>query len=153
MGKIESTLKSEITRLSKRATRELISKHAEEIKKLRQRVIALERELDATKKAMARDHTKRKVRQAAAESTVGEGRSSARLSPRLIQSLRKRLNLTQGELARLVGVSTVAVSTWESGRSRPRDESKARIIALRSLGRRDVQRLLAEQPEASKGTA
>jgi len=38
----------------------------------------------------------------------------------------------------------VAVGNWESGKSRPRDESKARIAALRSLGRREVRRLLAE---------
>jgi len=67
-----------------------------------------------------------------------------RMSPRLIRTLRKRLGISQADLAKLVGVSTVAVGTWESGRSRPRAESKARIAALRSVGRREVKRLLAE---------
>ena len=66
------------------------------------------------------------------------------MTPRLIRALRSRLGISQAELAKLVGVSTVAVGQWESGRSRPRAESKARIAALRSLGRREVKRLLVE---------
>jgi len=66
------------------------------------------------------------------------------MTPKLIRSLRSRLGISQAELAKLVGVSTVAVGQWESGRARPRAESKARIAALRSVGRREVRRLLAE---------
>jgi DNA-binding transcriptional regulator YiaG len=81
----------------------------------------------------------------AAETVAADRAPAARLSPKLIRSLRTRLGISQAELARLTGVSAVAVGTWESGRSRPRPESKARIVALRSLGRREVRRLLSEQ--------
>ena len=63
----------------------------------------------------------------------------------LIRTLRSRLDISQADLAQLVGVSAVAVGSWESGKSRPRPETKARIVALRALGRREVRRLLAKQ--------
>ena len=53
MGKIETTLKAEITRLSRHETKGLISKTIIELRRLRQRVVALERELRAVKAARA----------------------------------------------------------------------------------------------------
>ena len=143
MGKVETVLKAEITRLSRRETRSLIKKPLDEIRRLRQRGSALERELRALKSARAKEQVKTKIR-AAAETVASQEAVTIRLSPRLIRSLRKRLGISQAELAKLVSVSTVAVGAWESGRSRPRDESKARIAALRSVGKREVRRLLAE---------
>ena len=75
---------------------------------------------------------------------AAERAPTARLSPGLILTLRRRLKITQAELAKLVGVSTVAVGLWESSSTHPRRETKARIVALRSLGRREVRRLLAK---------
>lgn len=144
MGKLETALRAEITRLSRREARNLTAKHAEELKKLRWRVIALERELKALKSARTEEQIKRKMKNAA-QTVASEETPAARLSPQLIRSLRRRLNISQADLARLIGVSTVAVGTWESGRSKPRPEAKAKVVALRSLGRREVKRLLAEQ--------
>ena len=143
MGKIETVLKSEISRLARRETKAVIGKHVDELRRLRKRVASLERELRAVKAARAQEQAKRKVTTAVA-TVAGEEGPAIRLSPRLIRSLRSRLGISQADLAKLAGVSTVAVGNWESGKSRPRDESKARIAALRSLGRREVRRLLAE---------
>jgi DNA-binding transcriptional regulator YiaG len=71
--------------------------------------------------------------------------SRARLSPALIRKLRSRLGLTQVQVAGLLGVTGAAVAQWESGASTPSDGNRATLIALRKLGRRDVQRLLAEK--------
>ena len=141
MGKVEAVLKAEITRLARRETRGLIAKHVADLRRLRQRVAEMERELRAIKTARAEEQIKRKVK-AAVETVADE--QAVRLSPRLIRSLRGRLGISQTELAKLVGVSAVAVGSWESGKSKPRPESKARIAALRGLGRREVRRLLAE---------
>jgi DNA-binding transcriptional regulator YiaG len=141
MGKIETTLKAEITRLSRHETKGLISKSTVELRRLRQRVASLEHEVRALKASRAEDQTRTKIR-TATETVAGE--PAVRLSPRLIRSLRSRLGISQAELAKLVGMSTVAVGSWESGKSKPKSASKARIAALRSLGRREVRRLLAE---------
>ena len=143
MGKVETVLKAEIARLSRRETRRLTQKHVEELRRLRQRVATLEREVHSLKTARAEEQVKAKIK--TTTETVATGRAlSARLSPGLIQALRRRLTITQAELAKLVGVSTVAVGMWESGSTHPRRETKARIVALRSLGRREVRRLLAD---------
>jgi DNA-binding transcriptional regulator YiaG len=143
MGKIETVLKSEISRLARREAKALMSKQVDELRRLRKRVSSLERELRGVKAARAQEQAKRKVTTAVATAAGDEG-PTIRLSPRLIRSLRGRLGISQAELAKLVGVSAVAVGNWELGKSKPRDESKAKIAALRSLGRREARRLLAE---------
>jgi len=141
MGKIEMVLKAEIARLSRREARRLMTKHVEELRRLRRRVAELEHEVRSLKAARAEEQVKTKIR-AVTESVAGAEVKTVRMSPKLIRALRNRLGISQAELAKLVGVSTVAVGQWESGRSRPRSESKARIAALRSLGRREARRLL-----------
>jgi DNA-binding transcriptional regulator YiaG len=69
----------------------------------------------------------------------------ARLSPRLVQSLRKRLGLSQMALARLVGVSAPAVAHWEAGNSTPKGQNRAPLVGLRKVGKREVKRLLARR--------
>ncbi len=75
---------------------------------------------------------------------------SARLSPRLVQSLRGRLGLSQMALARLVGVSAPAVAHWEAGNSTPKGQNRTALVGLRKVGRREVKELLARR---IKGTA
>ena len=143
MGKVETVLKAEIARLSRRETRRLMTKHVEDLRRLRRRVAELKTEVCALKTARVEEQAKTKIR-AATETAPGEQSTSVRMTPRLIRALRNRLGISQAALAKLVGVSTVAVGQWEAGRSRPRAASKTRIAALRSVGRREVRRLLAE---------
>ena len=143
MGKVETVLKSEIARLSRHETRRLMAKHVEEIRRLRRRVAELTGEVRALKAARVEEQVKTKIR-TATETVASGSATTIRMTPRLIRALRTRLGISQAALAKLVGVSTVAVGQWESGRSRPRAESKGRIAALRSVGRREVRRLLAK---------
>jgi len=69
----------------------------------------------------------------------------ARFSPRLILALRKRLGITQKELATLAGVTVGAIFQWEKGIFDPREDKKAVLVALRKLGRRQVKTLLEEK--------
>ena len=149
MGKIETTLKAEITRLARKVTREALAKSSEEIRKLKRRVSDLQSQVADLKGALARDRAERRVK-AASMSVAKKDAGQTRLSPGLIKKLRKRLGVTQSELGRLLGVSLSAVGFWEYGTSNPRPEMKAKIIALRRLGRRDVARLLEKAPKAAK---
>ena len=143
MGKVETVLKEEIARLSRRETRRLMTRHVEELRRLRRRVAALDHEVRSLKTARSEEEIKARII-TASETVAARRASKHRLSPGLIRALRRRLKITQAELAKLAGVSTVAVGMWESGGTRPRVETKARIVALRSLGRREVRRLLAK---------
>ena len=84
------------------------------------------------------------------EATSEEVKKS-RFSPRLLQSLRRHLGISQKELAILTGVSIGAVHLWESGKFMPKEEEeeekkkKGMMVALRKLGRRDVRKLLEEK--------
>ena len=69
----------------------------------------------------------------------------SRLSPRLIKTLRKKLKITQKELAILLGVTVGAAHQWETGKFTPKAEKKAALAALRKLGRTEVKKLLAQK--------
>jgi DNA-binding transcriptional regulator YiaG len=77
---------------------------------------------------------------------------TARFSPRMLKGLRKRLSLTQQELATLLEVSAVTVAAWESGRSRPRKGNLAQVVTLRGMGPADVDSALGREgaPDAPK---
>ena len=74
-----------------------------------------------------------------------EDAKAARLSPRLIGSLRRRLGLSQTALARLVGVSATAVAHWVAGDSMPTGQHRVKLVALRRVGKREVKELLARR--------
>lgn len=47
-----------------------------------------------------------------------------------IKEIRKKLCLTQGELANLLGVSMQSVSNWECGKAKISIKCKRKILAL-----------------------
>lgn len=147
MGKLETALKLEIIRLARRETRKMVSKQTGELRRLSRKVSDLEAQFQARKKQDAKEASRNRLVQAT-DARASDGDKS-RLSPKLIKKLRVRLNLSQPELAKLLGVSLSAVGFWESGRVRPRPEMRTRIVALRRLGRRDVRRLLADMAAAN----
>ena len=75
---------------------------------------------------------------------------SLRLNAAGIVRLRTKLGLTQGDFARVLGVAMHTVSVWEQGRRVPRAAHKAKICALRKIGKRELKKLLAESPEVTE---
>jgi DNA-binding transcriptional regulator YiaG len=155
MGKMEQTLKSEITRLAKKQMRATYLPLARDVRNLKRTVSALRK----TVVVLARLGAEFQAQQAAERAKLAaapEEMEVARISPLLIKKLRKRLKITQGELATLVGVSTSAVGSWEYGNAKPEGHNREALVALRKLGKREVQGILAtktaEPPEA-KGRA
>lgn len=79
---------------------------------------------------------------------MSAGRTSAkkvdgrklRFSSGSLKRLRGHLGVTQGELAKLLGVSGNAVWQWEAGRARPRDKSIRELKELRGIGKREIRR-------------
>jgi DNA-binding transcriptional regulator YiaG len=78
---------------------------------------------------------------------------AARLSPRLVQSLRRRLGLSQMALARLMGVSAPAVAHWEVGESMPTGRNRVTLVALRKVRKREVKELLARRVKETASRA
>jgi len=156
MGKMEQTLKSEITRLARKEMRATYPPLARDVRRLKRTVSALRKTVAVLVKLRAElqaERTAARARLAAAPEEV----KVARLSPLLVKKLRRRLGITQGELATLVGVSGSAVGSWEYGKARPEGHNREALVALRKLGRREVRRILAakaaESPAEPKGRA
>jgi DNA-binding transcriptional regulator YiaG len=144
MNKVETILKSEIIRLTQREMRKVSIPLGRDVRllknaasQLRKAVLALERFAAHQQKEIS----KREIRLEAPPEEI----KKSRFSPRLIRSLRKKLRITQKELAVLAGVTVGAVHQWEVGKFQPKTVKKARLAALRKLTRSDVKKLLEEK--------
>ncbi|NQT86867.1 helix-turn-helix domain-containing protein [bacterium] len=149
MGKIEQTLRSEITRLARKEIRAAVDPLASDVRELKRTVRALTRTAAQLQKALDKVETAPEPQQAA-PAVDADAAQAARLSPGLIKKLRKKLGVTQSQLAALLDSSPSTVAFWEQGRTRPKAATKARIVALRSLGRRDVEQMLAAKGDKAK---
>jgi DNA-binding transcriptional regulator YiaG len=144
MGKLEGMIKGEIVRLAKRETRRIALPLRRDLRtlknvvsQLRQSVLVLEKWTTQQKKEIR----KGKIPLEAAPDEV----KKSRFSPRLIRNLRKRLGVTQKEMASLAGVTVGAIYQWEQGIFEPRGKKKGILVALRKLGRRAAKKLLEEK--------
>jgi len=155
MGKLEHTLKSEITRLARKEMRATCLPLARDVRGLKRTVSALRKTVAALARLGAEWQAERTAERAKLAACPEEA-MAARLSPGLIRKLRARLGVTQGELATLVGVSTGAVGSWEYGKAKPEGRNREALVALRQVGRREVRGILATKaagspPEAQGG--
>lgn len=144
MGKLEATIKSEIERLAKREVRQVSIPLGRDIRSLKVTLSQLRKsvkELERFASQKQKESEKREIRL----ETSPEELKKSRLSPRLIQSLRKKLKISQKELSVLVGVTVGAVHQWEVGKFEPGTQKKAALIALRKLRRSDVKKRLEEK--------
>lgn len=58
-------------------------------------------------------------------------------------AMRKKLGVTQAQMAHLLGVSSLSIYKWEKGDVEPREAQKSKILALRTLGKREAAKMLA----------
>ena len=155
MPNIASLLKEEIARVARKQLRseteslkKASSNYRSQIAELKRRIDSLERQLRGLAKAGARAAPR------AAGAGGGGGRSGGepalddgrqiRYSAKSLASQRRRLGLSAASLAKLLGVSALSVYKWESGGTRPRQKQVEAIAALRTMGRREAQKRLAE---------
>ena len=144
MGKMEKSIKSEIERLAKREVRQVSVPLGRDIRALKVRVSQIRKSVKDLERFAAQKQKEAAKPEIRLEASPEEIKKS-RLSPRLIQSLRKRLKITQKELAALIGVTVGAAHKWEVGKFDPGTQNKAALVALRKLTRRDVKKLLVEK--------
>lgn len=144
MAKLESIIKSEIIRLSKQEIRKVLSPLRRDVRLLRATVSKLRKsasELDRFRVAQEKILSKQEIKLEPSPEEV----ESSRFSPRLFRSLRKKMGVTQRDLAVLCGVTLGAVQSWESGKFRPKDEKRKVLVGLRKLGRSEVKKLLTQK--------
>ena len=146
MGKIEAVMRDEIARLARREIRQQVEPLRKEVRELKRRIVKLERAVQPINKEIKQKKKAQLEKLSSLQATEDEVRA-ARITAEWVSNLRMKLNLSQAELASLVGVSVSAVRSWEYGHSLPRDTPRSALVALRKLGRRAALKLLEAKEE------
>ena len=141
MPNIAAVFKEEITRLARKeakaqteVTRKATTQYRRDIAELKRRVEALTRRVE---------YLERQERQRALTTIPEATADGKRFSPHGLKTHRTRLGLSAADYADLVGVSAQTVYSWEQGKSKPRDQQLAALVAVRDLGKRDAAQRLA----------
>ena len=151
MPNLAAVLKSEIHRLARRAMRPVIVPMKRDIAALKHVNAAQKRTVSAlvheNARLMADLNARLAVPVRAPEALVAK----SRINPKSILASRTHLGLSRIQFARLLGVSSGSVFTWEGGKAKPRSEAKAALVAIRNLGRREALSRLAALPVINGG--
>lgn len=151
MSDIASLLKSEISRLSKKAIRQQMGSVQAATTAHRRQLAAMKKQIGQLEQEVKK---LRRVASSGAAPKVAEVGGKLRFVAKGLKSLRTRLGLSAEELGALLGVSGQSVYNWESKKTVPRATQVAAIAALRGLGKREVQARLeivvAKPPKLAK---
>jgi len=148
MPNIGNLLKEEIVRLSRKESRSQVdstkkstTRHRREIATLKRQVAQLERQVALLS---------RKTLGAPAVVPANANGKSARFSAKGICVHRERLGLSADDFGKLLGVSAQSIYNWEQEKARPRAELRAKVAALRGIGKRDAKSRLEHLVAAAK---
>ena len=140
MGKVEEAVRSAIQQAVRRELKDAVTPLSKEVGELQKELRQLEKNV-----ALLRRSGGKLLGSGGAlpklEATDVEVRR-ARISPAMIKKLRARLGITQAELAAICGVTGPAIAQWEGGTSEPAGENRVTLVALKKLGRQEVERLV-----------
>ena len=144
MPDIAKVLRDEIQRLAKKEAKAATS--------------SLKKD-NATLKRTAADHKRRlaqlerdnkyllaqaKKLQGSVGKPSGDDVDKARITAKMVRSVRSRLGLSQAKLAKILGVATNTVLLWEQKEGRlgfRNPETKAKIVGLRDMTKAEVAKL------------
>jgi len=141
MSNFAAQLKTEISRIAKRESRQESASLKKAASQARSDIAALKRrigELETLVKRLA------KTAPSPAAASSADTQKNLRFRAAGFSALRKRLDLSAAQMAQLLGVSAQSVYHWEAGKSRPRASQLGQIANLRNLGKKQVQARLSE---------
>jgi len=138
--------KAEMTSLRKTTTnqRSEIATLKREIKELAGHVRSLAKALE---KALAVAARERPQQQSAASSAEAPAKRRGRafvFRHEALVAKRQAFDMTQKEMAQLLGVSSLSVYKWETGKVTPRDAQLARVREVLKMGVREARRQIAQ---------
>jgi len=145
MSNVVKILKAEIARISKKEAKNATQGVGKSNTWLRKTVADLKKRLvllEKKNKHLVAALKKFQVEQPQ-KPDQEEGRK-ARFTSKGIQSLRKKLRLSQADFGKLLGATPHAVYLWEKkiGALNLRDKTKAAILSIRGLGAREAKEKL-----------
>ena len=152
MADLARALKEEIRRLARKeikaetgATKQAVAQYRREIAKLKRQVQEQQKKI-----AFLENQERKRLEEPQAAEETAEG---VRFSARSVKSQRERLGFSAADYAKLVGVSPLTIYNWEHGKSRPRKEQLAALVAVRGIGKREALARLELLKAEEKKTA
>jgi len=139
MTTLAAALKGEIRRLARKEIRTATQATAKAVAQHRREIAALKRQI--------REQEKRIASLLNGKPAPKPVDASVRFSARSVKAQRTRLGLSAADYARLVGVSPLTIYNWEHGKSRPRKEQLAQLVAVRGIGKREALKRLEASAE------
>jgi DNA-binding transcriptional regulator YiaG len=153
MANLAAAIREEIRRLAKKEIKAETGSTKQAVAQYRREIAKLKRQVREQEKKIAFLESQERKRLEEPEAAADELAESARFSPRSVKAQRERLGLSAANYARLVGVSGLTIYNWEQGKTRPRKEQLAALVAVRGIGKREAQTRLgllgAEEAKAS----
>lgn len=155
MTTFADSLKKEIARVARKEMREEMGALRKTSLIQRAEIAALKKQLKAvqsqvSKMGRARPEPARTAAPAASAGSVvlarGKPGRKVVFTAERLKIQRARLGLTQEQMARLLGVSSLSIWKWESGGATPRASRVPKILQLLALGKREA--LARVEPEA-----
>ena len=140
MSKLASVLRQEITRLAHKevnagtgALRKATAQYRRDIAQLKRQANALSKQV-----AYLEQQEKKRAKKRVPTTNI-EGR---RFSRHGLTTHREIVGLSAADYAKLVGVTAQTIYSWEQGRSKPRNEQLAALLAIRDLRKREAHKRL-----------
>jgi len=142
---LNAVLVAAITKGALRATRKPIAALRADVAELKRQVAELKRLARALQKG-----TQHQAAEAPAREAEAAKPSRARPTGPMVRKLRAKLGLNQVELSKLIGVSSLTISKWESaeGRIAMRSRTLSAFAGVRGMGKREAKAALAALPQA-----
>ena len=140
MPDVASVLREEIGRLARKEIRQQVGPIKKTNTELRRTVSALKNEVTALQRKVTflEKQEKRRLEVEPEENPD----KAVRFSPKWVKADRQRLGLSAKNYGTLVGVSSLTIYSWESGKSKPRAKKLAAWAEVRGMGKREAQRRL-----------
>ncbi len=137
MANLAATIKEEIQRLARKEIKAQTGSTKQAVAQYRREIAKLKREMKAQEKKIAflEAQERKRLGQPKVAEKAAEG---VRFSARSVKAQRDRLGFSAANYARLVGVSELTVYNWEQGKTRPRKEQLAALVAARGIGKREA---------------
>lgn len=149
MPDIGSALKSEITRVARKAVKAELDALRSASAGYRKEIAVLKRTVSALQRDRASVEKKSKAKTSATQETPeAEGGSSrTRFSAKGLKTLRAKLGLSAHDFGRLAGATGQSIYNWEQGKNEPRAQQAQKLVALRNLGKREAKARLEALPQ------
>lgn len=143
MTTFADSLKREIARVARKELKTELAAMRKSIVSHRSEIAALKKQLKE-QHSMMRQLVKMANRAGAAAPAVAPAEDTApagEFNREAFLERRKELGLTQVQMAKVIGVSALSITRWESGKASPRAAQRASIEEARKLGKRRIMEL------------